>query len=58
MQTDNTLLLDIPKFSAFKDKKIVKVELQCKPKEKLLLEKTLDFNGNKLIITLEGVICL
>jgi hypothetical protein len=58
IQIDNTLLLDIPKFSALKDKKIVKIELQYKPKEKLSLKKKLNFNGNKLIIILKDTICL
>ena len=49
MQTDNTLILILEEFSVLKNNKLSKAKLFIKPKEALVLETPLIFNGCVLI---------
>ena len=49
MQTDNTLILVLEEFSVLEDDKLSKAKLLVKPKEALVLETPLIFNGCVLI---------
>ena len=44
MQTNNTLILILEKFSVLKDNKLSKTKLFIKPKEALILKTPLIFN--------------
>ena len=48
MQTDDTLILATPEFSAMEDEKIRQANFRCKPKLILSPTQHLDFNGTKL----------
>lgn len=56
MQTDDTLMLGTPKFSAMEEGKIQEAEIKCKPKTVLSPGTPLDFNGTKLTIRHDGSI--
>jgi hypothetical protein len=52
IQTDDTLIICSPKFSAKKKEKIQKAEFRAKPKARLAKSFLMEFNGARL--TLEG----
>ena len=49
MQTDNTLIVVLEKFLVLEDNKLSKAKFLIKPKEALVLETLLIFNGYILI---------
>ena len=55
MQTDNTLILALASFSQLEDLELNKAKLCAKPKEKLMLESPLIFNGGILTRENEGI---
>jgi hypothetical protein len=52
MQTDDTLIICSPEFSAKKEEKIQKAAFRAKPKARLAESSPMKFNGARL--TLEG----
>jgi hypothetical protein len=52
MQTDDTLMICSPKFSAKKEEKIQKAAFRAKPKARLAKNSPMEFNEARL--TLEG----
>jgi hypothetical protein len=52
MQTDDTLMICSPEFSAKKEEKIQKAAFHAKPKARLAKSSPMEFNGTRL--TLEG----
>ncbi|KAI0991002.1 hypothetical protein K3495_g17185, partial [Podosphaera aphanis] len=58
MQTDDTLMLVTPEFSAKEDNKLKRAEFRAKDKTKLTPRTPLDFNGAKLSMMDDGVILM
>jgi hypothetical protein len=52
MQTDDTLMICSPEFSAKEEEKIQKAAFRAKPKARLVKSSPMEFNGARL--TLEG----
>jgi hypothetical protein len=50
MQTDDTLMICSPKFSAKKEEKIQKAAFRAKPKARLAKSFLMEFNGARLIL--------
>lgn len=58
MQTDDTLQLNTPAFSAKENEEIKKADIRCKEKETLTPEKMLNFNGTMITMASDGSIKL
>jgi hypothetical protein len=54
MQTDDTLVLGTPAFSAREEKKIQKAKIVCKPKTTLTPTSPIDYNGTRLSLHEDG----
>jgi hypothetical protein len=50
MQTDDTLMICSPEFSAKEEKKIQKAKFRAKPKARLAKSSPMEFNGARLTL--------